>query len=107
MEHYTEEEDLRAHIIVQKREDIFENLNGQKVIITENEVKFEDGAIGIPVLFKETHYGQDWEKVKVLCIQRPVSNLHEEAFQNEELLSIEGNGFYYVFVTWRIDSHSK
>ena len=89
------EEDLRAHIIVQKNEDILENLNGQKVIISEHEVKFEGEALGIPVLFKETHYGQDWEKVKVLCIQRPVSN---KAFENEDTLdSEEGNIMNEIF----------
>ena len=90
-----QEEDLRAHIIVQKSEDILENLNGQKVIISEHEVKFEGDALGIPVLFKETHYGQDWEKVKVLCIQRPVSN---KAFENEDILDgEEGNIMNGIF----------
>ena len=90
------EEDLRAHIIVQKSEDILENLNGQKVVISENEVKFEREGLGIPVLFKETHYGQDWEKVKVLCIQRPVSN---KAFENEDILDgEEGNIMNEIFL---------
>ena len=42
--------DLKAHTIIQKTEDHLENLNGQPVHITENEVKIN--TIDIPILFK-------------------------------------------------------
>ena len=42
--------DLKAHTIIQKTEDHLENLNGQPVHITENEV--EINTIDIPILFK-------------------------------------------------------
>ena len=31
------------------------------------------GELEVPILFSETHYGQDWEKVKILCIKRPLT----------------------------------
>ena len=43
--------DLKAHTIIQKTEENLENLNGQPVHITENEVKIDD-TINIPILFK-------------------------------------------------------
>ena len=71
---------------------LLKNLNGQCVEITENEIKCQD--IKIPILFKETHYGQDWEKVKVLCIQRPMS---ETPIQNENDDKI-GKTFFYLII---------
>ena len=31
------------------------------------------GELEVPILFSETHYGQDLEKVKILCIKRPLT----------------------------------
>ena len=32
------------------------------------------GELEVPILFSETHYGQDLEKVKILCIKRPLTD---------------------------------
>ena len=42
------------------------------------------GELDVPILFSETHYGQDLEKVKILCIKRPLTEasfeFHDEVF---------------------------
>ena len=35
------------------------------------------GELEVPILFSETHYGQDLEKVKILCIKRPLTEYRE------------------------------
>lgn len=77
--------DLKGHIVVQNSEEEFQNLNGDLVIIEESTVKI--GGLQVPILFKETHYGQDWEKVKVLCIQRPLSEPSFE-FHNDDAVGM-------------------
>ena len=44
-------------------------------------VKF--GDLEVPVLFSETHYGEDWEKVKILCIKRPLTDASFEFHDDE------------------------
>ena len=74
-------EDIKSHIIVDKNEEELQTLTGENVVINAEIVKF--GDLEVPILFKETHYGQDWEKVKVLCIKRPLTDNSFE-FQDDE-----------------------
>ena len=39
--------------------------------IKDSMIKY--GELEVPILFSETHYGQDLEKVKILCIKRPLT----------------------------------
>ena len=67
-------EDIKCHIVTEKsqknEEDNLQTLNGQNIQIKDSIVKY--GDLEVPILFNETHYGQDWEKVKILCIKRPL-----------------------------------
>ena len=70
-------EDIKTHIIVQDEStEQFVTQNGEKVVINHSQVKF--GELEVPILFSETHYGQDWEKVKILCIKRPLTEISFE-----------------------------
>ena len=83
-----EPSDLQTHIIIEKNKDQLQTQSGHNVFIQDSLVTF--GGLQVPILFNETHYGQDWEKVKILCIQRPLT---EESFefhqgQNSKKMSI-------------------
>lgn len=75
-------EDMKSHVVVEKSPDLLQTQNGENVQIKDAMVIF-NGGLEVPILFNETHYyGQDWEKVKILCIQRPLTEPSFE-FQGE------------------------
>lgn len=66
-------DDMKSHVVVEKSPDLLQSLNGGDVEIKDAMVTL-NGGLEVPILFNETHYyGQDWEKVKILCIQRPLT----------------------------------
>ena len=61
--------------------DNLQTQNEQDIQIKDSMVKF--GDLEVPVLFSETHYGEDWEKVKILCIKRPLTDASFEFHDDE------------------------
>ena len=62
--------------------------------------------------FKETHYGQDWEKVKVFCIQRPASLSTSDGDSTkssipEDQVKIGININYNFFLKFKIHENGK
>ena len=64
-------EDVKDHIVIEKSQDNLQTQNGRNIQIKDSMVKY--GELEVPILFSETHYGQDLEKVKILCIKRPLT----------------------------------
>ena len=64
-------EDFKDQILIEKSQDDLQTQNGQNIQIKDSMVKY--GELEVPILFSETHYGQDLEKVKILCIKRPLT----------------------------------
>ena len=62
---------ILGHIVIEKSQDDLQTQNGQNIQIKDSMVKY--GELEVPILFSETHYGQDLEKVKILCIKRPLT----------------------------------
>ena len=62
---------IKGHIVIEKSQDDLQTQNGQNIQIKDSMVKY--GELEVPILFSETHYGQDLEKVKILCIKRPLT----------------------------------
>ena len=75
--------DLKSHIVIEKSENEFLTQNGHEIHIKDKMVFLNGGDLQVPILFSETHYGQDWEKVKIFCIKRPLT---ETSFEFQESL---------------------